>query len=113
AGYLAPGVRLEAGPLRQDREIDQVQAGPGLLWRRGHRRHPGGDRPIEACRPPDWTAAGPGSYKSVMNRRAMILGLALLLLGLALAGPATARAPVRRPPPLLPGTTSVLWVAAH
>jgi LmbE family N-acetylglucosaminyl deacetylase len=48
-----------------------------------------------------------------MNRRAMILGLALLLLGLALAGPATARAPVRRPPPFLPGTTSVLWVAAH
>ncbi|MEA2602310.1 MAG: hypothetical protein QOF89_3302 [Acidobacteriota bacterium] len=48
-----------------------------------------------------------------MTRHATILGLALLLLGLALTEPVAARAPVRRPPPLLPGTTSVLWVAAH
>src|SRR5436305_827069 len=48
-----------------------------------------------------------------MSRRATIFWLAVLLLGLAQAGPVSGRAPARRPPPLLPGTTSVLWVAAH
>ncbi|HSS48187.1 MAG TPA: PIG-L family deacetylase [Thermoanaerobaculia bacterium] len=48
-----------------------------------------------------------------MNRNATILGLTLLLLGLAHAEPASGRAPARRLPPFLPGTTSVLWVAAH
>ena len=48
-----------------------------------------------------------------MNRPATILLLTGLLLGFSPAGPADARAPARRPPPLLPGTTSVLWVAAH
>ncbi|MFY9822929.1 MAG: PIG-L family deacetylase [Thermoanaerobaculia bacterium] len=48
-----------------------------------------------------------------MNRRATILCLLALLLGLARVEPAVGKAPARRPPPLLPGTTSVLWVAAH
>src|SRR5437764_2760441 len=48
-----------------------------------------------------------------MSRRATIFCLAVFLLGLAHTEPVSGRAPARRPPPLLPGTTSVLWVAAH
>lgn len=48
-----------------------------------------------------------------MNRTATILLLTALLLGLAHSEPAPARASARRLPPLLPGTTSILWVAAH
>ncbi|HEV7507517.1 MAG TPA: PIG-L family deacetylase [Thermoanaerobaculia bacterium] len=44
---------------------------------------------------------------------ATIFWLAVLLLGLAHAEPVSGRSPLRRPPPLLPGTTSVLWVGAH
>jgi LmbE family N-acetylglucosaminyl deacetylase len=43
-----------------------------------------------------------------MNRHATIFWLMVLLLG-----PVYGRAPARRLPPFLPGTTSVLWVAAH